>query len=231
MKIQPIASSSKGNSILISDGASTLLLDAGISFAELSRHISVSAIDGVLISHEHGDHVKAVPELLKRGVECYSSEGTWGKLIGELNRWPAQACYHKLPFQVATFRVMPFNAKHDCRQPFGYLIESLITNERLVYAVDTGEMWFVFDKVTHYLIEANHYEKGLKNSDLDEKVKERIANNHLSFEKLLKYFQDSDLSHTKQIHLLHLSAGNSNQKQFVQDLQAEYGIPVFVHGE
>lgn len=232
MKITPINSSSKGNAILIDDGKTKCLLDAGLSFKELQKRLPcrISEIDFVLITHSHGDHVAAVPELLRRGVSCYSSEGTWGKVIGELQRWPAKACYHKLSFQEGTLEVLPFNVKHDVQQPFGFLIRSHETGERLVYAVDTGRMWFTFQGVTHFLIEANHCEDVLKKQDMDEKLKERIANNHLSFQKLSQYLRDTDLSKAKEIHLLHLSNANSNEKQFVRDLQREFALPVYAHG-
>lgn len=232
MKITPISSSSKGNAILIDDGKTKCLLDAGVSFKKLQKRLPcrISDIGFCLITHSHGDHVASVPELMRRGVTMYSSEGTWGNLIGELQRWPARACYHKLSFTEGSFEVLPFNVKHDVQQPFGYLIRSHETGEHLVYAVDTGRMWFTFMGVTHFLIEANHCADTLWESDIDEKLKERIANNHLSFQRLSQYLRDTDLSKAKEIHLLHLSNANSNEKQFVRDLQREFGLPVYVHG-
>jgi phosphoribosyl 1,2-cyclic phosphodiesterase len=231
MKIHAIASSSKGNAILVDDGITKLLLDAGLRFKELQKKCpcKISEVDAVLISHEHGDHVKAVPDLLKRGKECYASEGTWGALVGGLPRWPRFPCYHKLSFEVGTFKIIPFNVKHDANQPFGYMGKSRETNKRFVYIVDSGVVYFDFKGITHWLLEANHYEAGIKNADLDERVKERILRNHMSFERLSQFMKESDLSKTEQIHLLHLSNGNSNERKFVQDLQRQTGVPVYVH--
>jgi phosphoribosyl 1,2-cyclic phosphodiesterase len=134
-----------------------------------------------------------------------------------------------LEFTVGTMKIIPFNVKHDCNQPFGFLVKSLITGKKLVYIVDSGVIWFDFKGVTHWLVEANHYEKGLENSDLEEVVKKRIAENHMSFERLSEFLSDSDLSNTEEIHLLHLSNGNSNEQKFVLELQRQTGVPVYVH--
>ena len=231
MKIHPIASSSKGNAVLVDDGKSKILLDAGITYKKLAVQCpcKISNINAVLVSHEHSDHVKAVPELLRRGVECYASEGTWGALLGGGAKWPAIPCYHKLQFQVGTFKIFPFNVAHDANQPFGFMVKSTYSGKKLIYVVDSGVIYFDFKGVTHWLVEANHYEEGIKNADLDERVKERILRNHMSFEKLSTFLSTSDLSKTEQIHLLHLSDGNSNERKFVQDLQRQTGVPVYVH--
>jgi phosphoribosyl 1,2-cyclic phosphodiesterase len=231
MKIHPIASSSKGNAVLVGDGQTKILLDAGLRFSDLQNKspCPLSEVDGVLISHEHSDHVKAVPELMKRGIECYASQGTWGAMIGDFPKWPGFVCSHNVDFKIGTFVISPFNVKHDANQPFGYMGKSNATNKRFVYIVDSGVIYFNFKGITHWLLEANHYEVGIKNADLDERVKERILRNHMSFERLSQFMKESDLSKTEQIHLLHLSNGNSNERKFVQDLQRQTGVPVYVH--
>lgn len=231
MKITPIASGSSGNAILVDDGRSKILLDAGITYSKLQKKcpVRLTEIEGVLLSHAHSDHVKAVPELLKRGTLCFASEGTWGALVGDLPKWPGRCCYHKLEFQLGSYKVVPFNVKHDVVQPFGYMVKSMFTGKKLIYVVDSSIIYFDFKGVTHWLVEANHYEDGLKKADLDERVKKRILENHMSFESLSTFLSTSDLSKTEQIHLLHLSNANSNEHKFVQDLQRQTGVPVYVH--
>ena len=231
MKIHPIASGSSGNAILVDDGNTKILLDAGLAFKELQRlcPCGLSEVGAVLITHEHGDHVKAVPELMKRGTEVYASEGTWGALIGGLPKWPGYGCYHKLEFHVGSFKIVPFNVRHDANQPFGFMGKSMRTGKSFVYIVDSGVIYFNFKGITHWLLEANHYEKGIENSDLDDRVKKRILNNHMSFESLSEFMSNADLSKTEQIHLLHLSNRTSNERKFIKDLQRQTGVPVYVH--
>lgn len=68
--IKAIASGSSGNCYRVSDGSTALLLDAGISIYKIQQGLDfrLSEIAGALISHEHMDHAKAVPDLAKRGV-------------------------------------------------------------------------------------------------------------------------------------------------------------------
>lgn len=232
MKITPIASSSRGNAVLVDDGQTMLLLDAGIPYKELSRSVHISAIDGVLITHEHMDHCRAVPELLRRGCTIYASNGTMDYMkmpAGTIATY--RSVRHGKAFTIGSFRVMPFSVRHDAAEPLGFVFQSESTDKKGIYVVDSGIIEWYFEGVTHWLIEANHYEAGLANADLDERIKQRIERNHMSFEKVKTFLNTSDLSKTEEIHLLHLSNGNSNEARFVSDIQKMTGVPVYVHGE
>ena len=78
MLINPIASGSSGNAYYISDGQSNLLLDAGIPLAQIQAGCGykVSQLSGCLVTHGHGDHVKAAKALARMGVNIYTSQGT-----------------------------------------------------------------------------------------------------------------------------------------------------------
>lgn len=73
MTFASIASSSKGNAYVVSDGETTLLLECGLTFKELQKRLSyhLAGITACLVSHEHQDHAKAAAQLLKRGVPVY----------------------------------------------------------------------------------------------------------------------------------------------------------------
>jgi len=230
MKIHPIASGSSGNAIVVSDGVTSILLDAGISYRRLARRIDLYSVQGVLLSHHHGDHVKGAPELIRRGHDVYASLGEWEKIYEDsLSTWNCNICYHGNPFRIDSFLIMPFNVRHDTPEPLGFMIKSEETGKKLVYIVDSAIVDFSFNGITHWLLEANHYREGLENSDLDDIVKQRIANNHMSFENLQRFLSTSDMSKTEEIHLLHLSKGNSHEKLFQQTLQQQYGVPVYCH--
>ena len=70
-----LASSSKGNAYVVSDGDTTLLLECGLTFKELQKRLGyqVSGLTACLVSHEHQDHAKAAAQLLKHGVPVYMS--------------------------------------------------------------------------------------------------------------------------------------------------------------
>jgi len=69
--ITALASSSKGNAYQITDGITSLLLEAGIPFKEIQRRLNykTSNITAALISHSHKDHCKAVPDVMKAGID------------------------------------------------------------------------------------------------------------------------------------------------------------------
>ena len=61
MTFTSLASSSRGNAYVVSDGETTLLLECGLSFRELQKRLGygVADITACLVSHEHQDHAKA----------------------------------------------------------------------------------------------------------------------------------------------------------------------------
>ena len=69
MTFTSLASSSRGNAYVVSDGETTLLLECGLSFKELQKRLGygVADITACLVSHEHQDHAKAAAQMLKSG--------------------------------------------------------------------------------------------------------------------------------------------------------------------
>ena len=66
-----LASGSRGNAIYISDGATAILVDAGLSGIEikrrlLSRGLNPKDLDAILVTHEHSDHIQAVGVLSRQ---------------------------------------------------------------------------------------------------------------------------------------------------------------------
>ncbi len=66
-----LASGSKGNAIFITDGCTSILVDAGLSGIEIERRLkskglSPEDLDAILVSHEHADHIHAVGVLSRR---------------------------------------------------------------------------------------------------------------------------------------------------------------------
>lgn len=229
MDIKIIASSSKGNAIVLSDGKTKVMLDAGLTFKKLQnclfeRDMSFTEINAVLVTHEHADHCVAVPELLRRGMDVYMSAGTKSK-TGNFNL--ATVVKGGKQFQVGSLLVMPFDVVHDANEPLGFLIESLHTNKKAVYIVDTCEIPYTFSGITHWIIECNHSQDILRNSNVPDFLKKRIINSHLSFENLEAFLKEEDMTGCESIHLIHLSDSNSHEKDFVDGIQRATGVPVY----
>lgn len=233
MEIKVIASGSSGNATLISDGETALLLDAGISYKELQRGTGfrLSSVAGCLVTHEHQDHSRACKDLARMGIDIYASAGTFAALNMKGHRY--KAVMSSEVFSIGSFVIIGFNVKHDAAEPMGYLIYSQPSMEKLVYFVDTAYVKHTFFDVDYFIVECNHGEQELRDSvirgAIAPELAARIARNHFSLERLLKFLKKTDLSRTKEIHLVHLSDNNSDERRFKQEVQRLTGVKVYIH--
>ena len=187
MRLLSIASGSGGNSMLVQMDGINILIDAGISCRRISRALkehgtSLSALDAVLITHAHTDHIYGLPALMnKLSCSIYMSRDTHIQtmLNGVTDIIP------DVPFDICgTIRVTPVSAMHDCRGSLGFVLES--AGEKLGYLTDTGsipgkalEIMAGSDCV---VIESNHDSEMLKNGPYPFYLKKRVASDmgHLS---------------------------------------------------
>lgn len=234
MDITVIASGSKGNCYTISDGSTTLMLDCGIPFGEILEAMNfVFAIHGVLVTHEHQDHVKAAKQIMKRAVSVYTSSGTAS--AAGLSGHRLKTIKSMQQFSIGTFIVLPFEVEHDAREPLGYLIYSTETQEKLLYFTDTFYIKYRFKAVTHLMCECNYSAEIVKRNMLEGYLKpelvSRIYKSHMSLETLAQMLVGMDRSKLKEVRLLHLSDGNSDEKLFKSTVKEICGdIPVFAYG-
>lgn len=233
MEIRFIASSSAGNAYVVDDGSTRLLIECGIRYQQLQEALGfrVAELGGCLISHEHGDHSRAVFELMRAGVDVYASAGTFAELGASGHR--ARAVAAKKPFRVGTWQVVAFPAVHDAAEPLGFLLVS--GAEKLLYLTDSAYCEPRFAGLTVIAIEANYSEAKLRErrnaGEIPPAHRNRILRNHLSLERLLVLLEANDLSQVRGIHLLHLSSGNSDAEEFKRAVEAATGKPTFVAPE
>jgi len=232
MKIESFASSSLGNAYRISDGTTTLLLEAGLPISKLKikTNFELSSLDGCLITHEHNDHSKAVKDLLKLGIDIYMSRGTATAL--SLTGHRIHTVNSQKHFYIGSFVILPFDTQHDCEEPFGYLIYSLETKETLLFATDTFYIKYKFHNLNFIMIECNYatdiLNENVKSGRVDQAQKKRLLSSHFELENVKKFLLANDLSKVKQIYLLHLSSGNSNAERFKREVQEVTGKEVYV---
>lgn len=218
MRFVPIASSSHGNAYVVDDGHTVLLLECGVARRTLNKKMAdtlgypSTACAAVLVSHEHMDHAKSVPELLKDGMKIYMSEGTAESLEVE----GVELCQSMEQFNVGTMDIVPFATFHDAAEPLGFLVRSRVDGENLVFATDTVNLRYRFPGVAILAIEANYDKAILERCErLPEKTKERISNTHMEIDTLCQYLGGLDLSECREIWLLHLSDATSHEGHFL----------------
>lgn len=232
MDISIFASGSGGNAYRISDGQTALLLDAGISYKEIQVGCGfrMTELSGCLITHAHGDHSKAAKELVRRGTDIYTSQGTIDACGLSGHRVHAVRALEEL--MIGTFHVLPFDVQHDAPEPLGFLVSSAATGEKLLYFTDTYYIKYRFDGLTHVMAECNYQidlllESGAR-GEIPAKLMPRIIKSHMSLETLSALLQANDLSKVKQIYLLHLSDNNSDAQAFKETVQRLTGAEVYI---
>jgi phosphoribosyl 1,2-cyclic phosphodiesterase len=233
MEIKVIASGSSGNATYISDGTTSLLLDAGIPVKGLQAGTGfrLSDVAGCFVTHDHGDHSKAVNDLAKRGTDVYASRGTLDKLEVSGHRYHALAPLEWVT--VGSFDVMGFDVTHDAAEPFGFYAKSRATGKSALYFSDTAYVKYTFSGLTHIIAECNHGEGELRQSVrdgvIDADLAKRIVKNHFSIERLIDFLKANDRARLKEVHLIHLSDNNSHAERFKQAVQRITGTEVYVH--
>ena len=223
MNIKTIASSSQGCCYIVESKGFKLLIEAGVPVKKIRQALNFdfSGVVGCLVSHEHGDHAKYLPQLEKEtSIPIWCTEGT-------RNRFKLKGC-STLRNQNALnpngeFSIMPVHLKHDV-ECFGFYIKS--GNESLFYATDTGNINFQIDGLSHVMIEANHSFEKLIESERDRSVVARISENHLDIDSVVKFCMDHPS--LKEIHLIHLSDAHADEKLFKSMVARATGCPVYV---
>ncbi len=232
MQIKVLASGSSGNAYIVSDGRTTLLLDAGIPLKaiQVGTNFTVRKIAGAFITHSHQDHSKAAKDLARYGVNIYTSRGTIEAcgLTGHRLR-PVKALQE---ITVGTFKVLPFDVEHDAPEPLGFLFASTATGEKLLYFTDTYFVRYRFNGLTHIMAECNYTQDGIDRSIaagyIPVEMVPRLVKAHMSLEHLLEMLKANDLCQVRQIYLLHLSANNSEEQRMKEEVQRQTGAEVYV---
>ena len=217
-----LASGSKGNATYISDGRTSILLDAGLSGSEIerrmqSRGLRIDAIDAIVVSHEHIDHIQGVGVLSRRyGVPVYITRPTLAagqKQIGRIEETKYFESGHA--FRVGTLALHPFSVSHDAADPVGFTITNSDTT-KIGIATDLGVVTGLVEQHLNacalLVLEANHdlhmLEKGPYPWEVKQRVRGRLG--HLSNEQsreLLCNVLHASLQH---VILGHISETNND---------------------
>ncbi len=230
MELIVLGSSSAGNGYILDNGKEALILECGMPFKEAEKALDydISRIAGAVVTHEHGDHAKFAGQYLERAIKVYMSQGTAEALNG---KHKPVICQSKKVFQVGGFKVVPFDTRHDAREPLGYLIHH---NEigTLLFATDTYYLPYRFAGLTNILIEANYsrelLEANASQGLIHPKQRNRTIKSHLSLEGCKDMLQANDLSKVNNIVLIHLSPRNADKGLFQQEVSQLTGKNVSI---
>ncbi len=221
-QICTLASSSSGNSTYISGSSTALLVDAGSSCRNILQTIKNFELDaerikGILITHEHIDHVKALSVLLKKlNIPIYASKQVL-EYIKDNITLPANAVLNEADingFDVGEIHVKPFCTPHDSVGSLGFRL-AMPDNSEIGYATDIGEFnQTVFDGLKGcrtVVIESNYDESLLEFGPYPYIVKQRVRSSlgHLSNQGCADAVNELVQYGTKRFMLAHLSCQNN----------------------
>lgn len=224
MRLCSIASGSSGNCIYAGSEKTHLLVDAGISAKKLEAgllklQVEGKDIKGLLITHEHSDHIQGVGVLARRyGFPIYATRGTIARMKKMKSLGAVDAgLYHVIRadqrFMIGDMEVEPFAVSHDAAEPVAYRLSC--GRKRAAVATDMG---IYTDYIVEHLkeldvllLEANHDIRMLQAGPYPYPLKQRILGEcgHLSNESagqlLCRVLHDQ----MKKIYLGHLSKENN----------------------
>lgn len=241
MRVCIFASGSGGNCLLVSDGNTNILIDAGISARRVENALAMAGlaaddIGGVFVSHEHSDHVKGLPQLVKKhGVPIFAPRTVAARMLGAM---PAlEQSVSIIPvgesFPFGNIVISAFHTMHDTDESVGYVIEG---GGSFGIATDTGcineEITSALAGVGTVVIESNHDVQMLRDGPYPVYLKKRILsdNGHLSNDDCARFARRLAENGTRQIILGHLSRENNRPAIALETVGAALeGLPVSLY--
>lgn len=224
MKMCSIASGSSGNCSYISNKSTGVLIDAGISGKKIEQGldsigVNPKDIKGLLITHEHSDHVKGVGVLARKyEIPIYGTAETINSMLksSSIGRIPEGLFRYVKPdesFMIEELEVRPFSISHDAANPVCYTFHS--DNKKIGYATDLGKYDdYIVENLRDsdlLFLEANHDVNMLMVGSYPYYLKQRILGDHGHLSNDLSANLICELLHDKLKHVIlaHLSKENN----------------------
>lgn len=232
LELCTLASGSSGNSLLVTDGTTHILIDAGISCRRICTALQGLGVEpgqlsGILITHEHSDHVAGVATLVKRfALPIYTSGGTAQALCRRV-AVPQELIHTIRPgdsLDLGTLAVESFPTPHDTAQSVGYTVSA--GGRKAAVVTDLGHVTqAVADAVAGaqlVVAEANHDVEWVRSGPYPYFLKERIlgARGHLSNEAGADLACQAVCAGARTLVLAHLSAENNTPQRAYDTVEA-----------
>ncbi len=226
LKLCMLASGSKGNSIYISDGCTSVLIDAGLSGLEIERRMKASNLapenlDAIIVTHEHADHIHGVGVLSRRfSIPVHISHKTQkaaSSFLGRIDEFMNFEC--GTGFNINDIHFHPFSLSHDARDTAGFTVSKNKT--KIGIATDLGIATAMVKEnlkmCSVLIIEANHDPDMLANGPYPWPLKQRIKSRsgHLSNEDSKVLLQDIVHDNLEHVILSHISETNNTPEKAI----------------
>ncbi|MCK4837487.1 MAG: MBL fold metallo-hydrolase [Desulfobulbaceae bacterium] len=220
MKFSVLGSGSKGNATYVEAGGTRILVDAGFSGIEVERRladigIDINTISALLVTHEHGDHIRGIQVLSRRySLPVYVSKATLaaaGKSLAKIVEWRPISAGQVFKHQDLT--IHPFAVSHDAVATLGFVVSN--NGCSVGYCTDTGAITHL---MRHHLggcnglvLECNHDLEMLKNGGYPPHLQQRIRSKsgHLTNSDAARFLVDLIHDGLEHVVLAHISETNN----------------------
>lgn len=236
MKLCAIASGSSGNCTFVGSEHTKLLVDVGISGKRIETglqniEVKPDELQGILITHEHMDHIQGLGVLARRyHIPIYGTAETITSILRMKNIGKiSEELFHYVrpdeTFLINDITVEPFSTSHDASNPVCYTLSS--GGHKVGMATDLGKFdEYIISKLTGseiLLLEANHDENMLMVGAYPYYLKQRIIGDrgHLSNENSAKLISRLFHDKLKYITLAHLSKENNYEELAYETVRME----------
>lgn len=223
--VATLASGSKGNCTYIGDHRHGVLVDCGLSTRQILTRMEAlgldgAAIEGVLLTHEHADHIGAARVLDERlfrrqghRVPFFCTAGTDTGLPDRCRPQQTARVQAGQAFQLGRFVIEPFTVPHDTRDPVAYCVQNGQTRAGVI--TDLGRSTRLVERMVSQLdicvLEFNHDLQMLLDGPYPWSLKQRVrgAHGHLSNDQAAALIRQGASAKLRHLILAHLSDDNN----------------------
>lgn len=227
MKAVVLASGSKGNSTLVFDSNTKILIDFGMSYNYIKTKleeldIDIDDINAILITHTHIDHIKGLDLLIRNNNPIIYATIELEKELKKIFPKGNYKIYDEIT-NIGDLYIEYFKTSHDSGESLGFIVSN--NKKSLVYLTDTGCIKEkLYDKLKNrdlYIIESNHDIDMLCLGSYPYELKRRILGDkgHLSNKDMCEHFVRLMGKNTDTVVLAHLSKENNTEEKALSEFK------------
>lgn len=230
-----LGSGSSGNSCYLGTRKGGILIDAGIKADEIIARLRANGIDmkkiaGIVLTHDHSDHVKHVYSMIKsnRHMRVFCTNRV---LNGILRRHSISknikdyhtAIFKEIPFNIGDLEITAFEVSHDGTDNMGFSIN--FDDRKFVLATDLGAVGtrarHYMEQANYLVIESNYDLKMLLHGRYPEYLKARIQTEygHMDNRHTAAFLKEIITPKLKNIFLCHLSQDNNTPEKALEEVR------------
>lgn len=236
LELCAIASGSSGNCICVGSDNTHLLIDAGVSGKRIENglneiELKTSEMQGILVTHEHSDHIAGLGVLARRyGIPIFATEKTIAAIkksssVGKIDDDLFQVINPGRRFSIGELMIHPIPISHDAADPVAYKV--LHEDKKVAVVTDLGNYnQAIVDELQGLdalLLEANHDIKMLQTGIYPYPLKQRILGDrgHLSNERSGQLLSELLHDNFGTVVLGHLSKENNYEELAYEAVRLE----------